>query len=80
MPVHLATISATSSSSTSSFNIAPSRCRSLSRVLSSVDLALEHRDVAVAQLRGALEVAVALGPLGFELGVLRAAPCPPGSR
>ena len=70
MPVHLATISATSSSSTSSFNIAPSRCRSLRRCGHRVDLALDHGDVAVAQLRGALEVAVALGPLGVELGLL----------
>ena len=31
-----------------------------------VELALDHRDVAVAQLRGALEVAVALGALGVE--------------
>ena len=41
---------------------------SLRRALSSVDLALEHGDVAVAELRGAFEVTVALGALGLELG------------
>ena len=37
-----------------------------------IDFALQHRDVPVAQLRGALEVAVTLGSLRFELRLLEA--------
>ena len=70
MPVHLATISATSSSSTSSFSICCSDWSSSRRVGLHRDLGVEVAHRAVAQLRGLLEVAVALGLLGLGAGVL----------
>ena len=69
MPVHLATTSATSSASTSSFRkVAASR----RRLLGGVDLLLELGDLAVAQLGGALKVGLALGPLGLGARLLEA--------
>ena len=44
------------------------------------DLAFEDGQVPVTQLRGALEVAVALGPIGLAARGLRAVPCRRGSR
>ena len=72
MPVHLATTSATSSASTSSLrNGAPPsaalRCR-----LQPPPAALELGDLAVAQLGGALEVGLALGPLDLAVRLLEA--------
>ena len=65
MPVHFATISATSSSSTSSFSICWSCWRSSRRAVFCSMLGLEVAHRAVAQLRGGLEVALALGLLGL---------------
>ena len=69
MPVHLATTSATSSSSTSSL-----RKPALPSValLGLRQLALELGDLAVAQLGGPLEVGVALGALGVAVRLLEA--------
>ena len=64
MPVHLATTSATSSASTSSFRNGRRPRRGVSSAASS--LLLELGNLAVAQLGRALQVGLALGPL--ELG------------
>ena len=66
MPVHLATMSATSSSSTSSFSIAPSTLERDEPIRHRLELALEYGEMAVAELRGAFEIAVALGAIRFE--------------
>ena len=72
MPVHLATISATSSSSTSSLSICCSDWSSSRRTRLLRDLALELAERAVTQLRRLLEVALALGLLGIGAGRLHA--------
>ena len=61
MPVQRATTAATSSSSTSSFTIEPRLLR-----VALLELLLERRQLAVADLGDALEVALALRPLGLH--------------
>ena len=68
MPVHLATTSAMSSSSTSSLRKPASPVGALLRLAPSS--LLELRDLAVAQLGRALEVGLALGALGLAVGLL----------
>ena len=71
IPVHLATTSAMSSSVTSSVSIEPPLGVQLGELrLLLGDGLLELGDPAVAELGGALEVAVALGPLGLAAGLL----------
>ena len=72
MPVQRATTSATSSSSTSSLRKVRSDCSSRRRASCSVTSCLQLRDLAVAQLRGTLEVGLALGALGVAVGLLQA--------
>ena len=69
MPVHLATTSATSSSSTSSLR---KPAWPVGALLGLRELALELGDLAVAQLGGALEVGLALGALGVAVRLLEA--------
>ena len=69
MPVHFATTSAMSSSSTSSLRKVPSAWSSRAAPPGR-DRLLELGDLAVAQLGGALEVAVALGALGLAVRLL----------
>ena len=74
MPVQAATTSAMSSASTSSLSMRARRsCASSARLLV-LELALELRQRAVAQLGGALQVAVALGALGLLAGLLELLP------
>ena len=69
MPVQFATTSAMSSASTSSLRKTASRCSCCS---SSVEPPLQLGDLAVAQLGGALQVGLALGPLDLAVGCLEA--------
>ena len=72
MPVHLATTSATSSSSTSSLRKVTPDCGGGQLGLALGELALELGDLAVAQLGRALEVGLALGALGVAVRLLEA--------
>ena len=73
-PVHLATISATSSASTSSLSIRIPPCRWSRAALGLVDLALEIGDAAVADLGGLLEVGLALEVAAQALQLLLEGP------
>ena len=66
----MATTSAMSSASTSSLRKTGSRRRARLGRLALGELLLELRDLAVAQLGGALQVGLALGALGLARGLL----------
>ena len=70
IPVHRLTTSATSSSPTSSLSIAPSDLELGQGLVVLGQLGVELGQGAVAELGGALQVATALGSLGFPAGVL----------
>ena len=73
MPVHLATTSAMSSSSTSSLKNRLVGLELARRASCVRDQLLELGDLAVAQLRRALEVGLALGALGLAVRLLELA-------
>lgn len=73
MPVHFATTSATSSAVTSSLR-KPSSESVVGARFGLRQLPLEPRELAVAQLGGALQVGLALGALGFRDARCRASP------
>ena len=72
MPVHLATTSATSSASTSSFrNLGPAPASAAASAdLGRLELLLELGDRPVLELGGAAEVGLALGALELDLGLI----------
>ena len=74
MPVHLATTSAMSSASTSSWSSRTSRCSSFRCWFSAASRCSSIGDLAVAELGGLLQIAAALRPLGLRLGLRRSPP------